>query len=267
MAGASALGAFNISYELANLPTTELVFPISRAVFPGYAQLANNQGDLREAFITVFGVIALVALPAAIGIACLAQPFVAVLLGKKWLVTVPLIEALALFGATRVMQANTGSVYLALGKPYIMTGLAGFFVVTVLTTFGVTLAYYDLKHAVWAFFVAGAAVGIINLATLAFLLRLSMLEMLRPLLRPTLAVSVMAFTLLWGTSQVPAWLASDHQWAVLFGGILVGATVYTATLWSCWKIAGTPTGPEEKLMRLVTQLLKRRAAAEPGGSA
>lgn len=45
VSGARSLGLYAVSYELANLPTTELVYPISRAVFPGYARLA---GDLKQ---------------------------------------------------------------------------------------------------------------------------------------------------------------------------------------------------------------------------
>lgn len=267
MAGASSLGAFSVSYELANLPTTEVVGPITRAVFPGYAQMAHDLARLREAFIAVYGVIAVAALPAAVGIACLAKPFVAVLLGEKWMSTVPLIEALALFGATRALQANTGSVYLAMGKPYIMTVLAGIYVFSVLAAFGITLAYWDIGHAVWVFFAVGAAVCVINLATAAHLLKLNSLHLMHPLLRPMIAVTLMAIALLWVLSQVPAWLSISYPWAMLLGGVLLGAAVYTVVLWSSWKLAGAPHEAETRLLRLATDMLRRRRmVAESTGS-
>lgn len=263
MAGASSLGAFSVSYELANLPTSEMVGPITRAVFPGYAQMAHDLMRLRKAFIAVYGVIAVVALPAAVGIACLAKPFVAVLLGEKWGATVPLIEALALFGATRALQANTGSVYLALGKPYIMTVLAGIYVFSVLAAFGITLAYWDIGHAVWTYFTVGAVMCVINLATAAHQLQLAVLDIVRATVRPMISVTAMVIALLWALPQMPGWLITSSSWTVLLGGMLLGATVYTVTLWSCWKIAGAPPDAEQKLLRLAIELLHlRRTAAE-----
>lgn len=261
MAGASTLGVFNVSYELANLPTSEMVGPITRAVFPGYAQLARDPERLRHGFLTVYGVIAIVALPAAAGIACLAEPLVTALLGEKWAAAVPLTGALALFGATRALQANTGSVYLALGKPYVMTVLAGIYVLSTMMTFGITLAFWDIGHAVWAFFAVGAVVCVLNLATAAYQLRLSPRNIVRATVRPTIAVVLMVLTLSWALSQMPAWLTVGHAWAVLLAGTLLGAAVYAASLWSCWRIAGGPPEAEEKLLRLVAELLQSRRLA------
>ena len=53
MAGARALGMYAVAYEISNLPTTELVWPITRAVFPGYSRLA---GDQKWRIIAIFPV-------------------------------------------------------------------------------------------------------------------------------------------------------------------------------------------------------------------
>ena len=53
IAGSGALGAYNIGYEIASLPTTELVAPINRAVLPGYAQLASDPSAMRHGFVNV----------------------------------------------------------------------------------------------------------------------------------------------------------------------------------------------------------------------
>jgi O-antigen/teichoic acid export membrane protein len=72
--GAPALGLYNIAYEISNLPTTELVFPISRAVFPGYAKMAASLEDLRQGFLDVLSVIVLFAVPAGLGIMVVSEP-------------------------------------------------------------------------------------------------------------------------------------------------------------------------------------------------
>ena len=56
--GPSALGVYNLSYELANLPTTEISAPINRALLPGFARL-ESVGDVVGAYANAIGILAL----------------------------------------------------------------------------------------------------------------------------------------------------------------------------------------------------------------
>jgi len=49
--GAASLGLYTVAYELANLPTTEIVTPATRAIFPGFAKIANDSEQLRHTFL------------------------------------------------------------------------------------------------------------------------------------------------------------------------------------------------------------------------
>src|SRR5262249_34482653 len=115
--GSQALGLYTVAYEITNLPTTELVWPISRAVFPGYSTLAGDTGELRAMFLRVISLIAMIAVPAGVGIGLVAEPLVLITLGPKWIGTVPLMHVLAIFGVARALHGPTGAVYLAHGKP------------------------------------------------------------------------------------------------------------------------------------------------------
>ena len=84
-ASADLVGIFSIAYEVSNLPSTEMVAPINRVLFPGYVQLADDLDRLRSAFRATLGLIALVILPASAGLAAVADPLVRVMLGEKWL--------------------------------------------------------------------------------------------------------------------------------------------------------------------------------------
>src|SRR5262249_10351616 len=93
--GPAALGLFTVGAEIAYLPANELIAPINRAVFPGYARMASNPESLRQGFVDVIAVILVFVLPVSVGVAVIAQPLVQVLLGEKWLAAVPIIEILA----------------------------------------------------------------------------------------------------------------------------------------------------------------------------
>ncbi len=63
LAGAHALGIFNVSSDLANMPGTELVAPINRAVFPAYARLAHDLDALRAEYLSVMSMVGLLGHP------------------------------------------------------------------------------------------------------------------------------------------------------------------------------------------------------------
>src|SRR5690606_21520371 len=76
MLGPRVLGTYTLAFEVSNLPTTELIAPVNRAVYPGYAKLAHDIAKLRESFLGIIGIIAVFALPAGGGIAALGDPIV-----------------------------------------------------------------------------------------------------------------------------------------------------------------------------------------------
>ena len=125
MTGAQSLGLYSIAFEISNLPTTELVAPINRAAFPGYSRQADDLPKLRDSFMSVIAMIALFALPAAAGIALVADLAVSVLLGNRWQATVPLIQVLAFYGVIMALQTNIIYVYVAIGKPKLVTLVGG----------------------------------------------------------------------------------------------------------------------------------------------
>lgn len=92
------LGFYSVSYEISNLPTTELVFPLSRSIFPGYSLLKNDTAALRNSFLKFTKVIVFVAAPISFGMAVAAEELVAVFLGDKWSAIVPMISLLAFLG-------------------------------------------------------------------------------------------------------------------------------------------------------------------------
>lgn len=124
IAGSSGLGLFTISFEISNLPTTELIAPINRALLPGFSKIADDLENSRRAFVKVASVLALISLPAGFGIAAIAELLVPILLGNKWLETIPLIKVLAIFGSVIAVQSPIGTVLLALGKPRLVSTLA-----------------------------------------------------------------------------------------------------------------------------------------------
>lgn len=62
--GAHGLGIYAISLEVASMPSTELIAPLNRAAYPAYSRLSRDPPELQRRFIEVFGIIAMVSIPA-----------------------------------------------------------------------------------------------------------------------------------------------------------------------------------------------------------
>lgn len=256
--GPRTLGLYSVSYEIANLPTSELVFPISRAVFPGYARLAGDPVQLRRAFLQVIGLVALLTIPAGAGIGLVAEPLVQLLLGAKWIDAVPLIQVLAAFGIVRSLHGPNGSIYLALGKPRIVAALQ---CVQLVIAIGLMLFLIPLLGplgAAWAILIGASVAMTTNYIMVLHELSLPIADLLAVVWRPFAAVTVMIFTLmalnnnLWST-QTGAF-PTAMRLAVL---IAAGAVSYAATIIGCWYFAGKPQGTELDLITLAGSRMRR----------
>ncbi|HEU5294349.1 MAG TPA: lipopolysaccharide biosynthesis protein, partial [Burkholderiaceae bacterium] len=132
LAGPAALGTYNVSYEISNLPTTELSAPINRALMPGLAAMTGDPPAMRATYLQAFGLLAALATPAAIGILALADLLVPVLLGPKWLAAVPLIQALAVIGVFQAMHSSCAAALIANGHPKSVSVANGLYAIVLL---------------------------------------------------------------------------------------------------------------------------------------
>jgi O-antigen/teichoic acid export membrane protein len=244
--GPHALGYYTVAYEISNLPTTELVYPISRAVFPGYARMVGDPLRLREFFLQVTALIALITIPVAIGIALVAKPLVYVLLGEKWRDIVPLIQVLAVFGMARAMHGTSGSIYLALGVPRIIAYITLLHISIALPLLLWFMRTSGVYGAPWAILLAACVSMPVNYVVVARRLHLSAHELLGLVWRPVISTGCMAAAVSMASDSLDS-IGLSAAGAQLIGCVLVGAIVYPLSLVAFWRIAGYPEGAEKVL--------------------
>jgi len=262
VAGPAALGAYNLGQEISNLPTTELVLPISRALFPGYARMAHEQGELRRGFLAVVALLVLLAVPAAAGIAVLAHPLVSILLGEKWLAVVPIIAVLAPYGLLMALHTSAGHLLIATGHAKAVTGLAMVQIAILIP--GLVLGV-RLDGAVGAAHGALVTAAVMVPLTYAWTLRAigaRVRDYARLLWRPLLAAAAMTLCVtLWMRWLDAVGLGAVHLIVVLTS-VCVGAPVYAILVLLLWRLAGMPSGAESYLLRMARAKL-RGAASDP----
>ncbi len=257
LSGARALGLFTVSHELSNTPTTELIAPINRAVFPAYARIADNLASLRSGYLKVISVIALIALPAALGIAATAPLLVPVALGEQWLAAIPLFIVLAFNGALIAMQTNIGSVFLALGRPKVLAGLQAANLVVVVASVIPATHRAGINGAALAFLASTLLLTPLTFALLFNAIKLKLKDYLAVIWRPVVCALAMYF----GVSALSAVLLDNTNGVAtltsLLAAIVAGVGLYTALVSVMWWLSGRPDGAESYLLETVTARLRR----------
>lgn len=251
-AGADSVGVFRIAHELATLPTTELMFPIARAAYPGYAKVADDRAELKRTYLAVQGSIVMLTLPAGIGLVMLADPFVKALLGFKWLEAVPLIQVLGLYGALRIFQTTNNAIFNVLGKPHWNTALILLEVFSVLPLLGwLIYSGQPIQLAAWSY-LAGSVVVIPCAAFLvSHFLHVNFFDRLQVTWRPLIGSVLMALALTFVTEWLGLPTNALESLQTLLLAVPLGASVYGGSVLGLWYVAGKPAGTEQELVRIV----------------
>lgn len=245
IAGARALGLFTVGYEISNLPTTELAAPMNRAIFPGYAHSAKTEGGLRRSYLEVIGVLSLFTIPAGVGIAATAEYIVPTVLGLEWLGVIGIVQVLAIFGTLSSIHTNSTYVFIALGRPDILTRLCVLQTVIMAIGMAVFTPWLGPYGAAWAFLVVVSIMVPTNWVVLSRFLQFRIRRLLASLFRPVFSSLVMWVVIGLLARVLPPGLDLAGVGPTL-ALVLVGALTYVVTLVTVWRVAGRPEAAETR---------------------
>jgi len=193
-ASAATLGAYTLADEISAMPSSELLAPLNRVLFPGFVRAKEQPGELKRLFLLAQGLQTAVGVPAAVGLMLVAPEAVAVLLGERWAAAAPFVQLLAFGGAVQALTTSGSYVMITLGEVRKVALLAWFRVVLFAL---VALLIFPASGAIslaWmriATVFAGLALSVWLL--LGTFKELQVRELFASVWRPALAVLLMAF--------------------------------------------------------------------------
>ena len=244
MTGTATLGFYNVGAEIAALPMTELIEPLGRASFSGFAAARHEGGEVGEIFLRLIGFSALLALPVGVGLSAVAAPLTRLALGPGWEQAVPVLQVLAVAGTMLVfghLSQHLLSAHALLGR------LVGITLVGAALRVGFLLVLIPGFGATGAAMAVAIAIGVEQGLMVATALRrfgIGVRGLVAQVWRPALATGVMA-VVLWGFGL--GWAPGDR----LAVSVVVGAGVFVLALLGAWLLAGRPAGAEADLLGLV----------------
>ena len=241
---AATMGSYALADEIASMPTTELLAPLSRVLFPVFVNAANDSEKLRVAFCKAIGVQTLLALPAGVGLCMVASDVVPLLLGERWLQAIPLIQTLALISVFSALSYSSSYLLMTLGRvnllavaAWLRLGLLGFLVVIVFPEAGAQgIAHIRL---------ATTALGFVFFVcmVLHYVEPLRLKDFIGHAWRPVLSTGIMAVSL----SIFPRF-DSLLLFVQVILSVAFGAGVYVCALMVLWRISGCCDGAETYLL-------------------
>lgn len=259
--GPASFGVYAVAAEVASAPTTEMVEPICRACMPGFAATLRTDDPqaVTNSYLRIIGMMALLTLPAGLGISLVSGPVVALAFGQAWLEAAPIMAILGVACMMSVagnVSAAMLSARAALRTMLVITLAMGALRVALLL---ILVPKHGLVGGAIAAGIATVSEHLALMGCVLWLLRISPLRLFRVVLRPALAVTVMAATL-WGVGL--GWTAPPASegaaLVVLAAAIPLGAVAYAAALLLIWVIAGRPAGAESDMLAMLRRVLAGR---------
>lgn len=258
--GMVAVGLYQIAYQIAALPISEIAAPLAQPAYAGFARVRHHRSELRRYVLAGLALQWLTILPLSAGIALTAREITLLFLGERWTALVPLMPLVAMFALFEALAGYLASLFVVLNRQARL----------VITGYGVMLLRIgSVVYATVTYGLIGAAWATLGVTAFNFLLWLAMAGRLleeRPgwslpaLWRPTIAALLMAGAVL----AIPAGagaLLGPPPWSVA-GTLAIksaaGAAVYVAIALVLWRAAGMPgQSAEAHLTRMAGDTLAR----------
>lgn len=102
----AAMGGYTVACEVADLPSSEVLSPINRVLFPMLTRARDDINEQLRIMNLTQGIHLLITIPVSIGMCLLADETVRILLGEKWIFVVGALQIVAFFNiASSVISA------------------------------------------------------------------------------------------------------------------------------------------------------------------
>jgi lipopolysaccharide exporter len=243
----STMGAYSLGGEIAAIPSTELLAPLSRVIFPAFVQLKDDEVQLKRTYLLVLGVQTMIGVPAGLGLALVANEVVLALLGDKWIAAAPFVQIIGAVNIVTAISTSGGYLLLALGRAKVSAIYAWLQVVVFIVAVevaipdGDALAVAQLRLAVTVLALILYSVSVSHaIPSLRFIERLG--NMWRPLVASALMTLVLYETPM--PNDLPVLI-------ILFIKVFLGIITYIASIISLWLLSLRPNGTESYMLEKI----------------
>lgn len=255
-ANATTLGTYSMGEDIAMLPSSELLAPLGRVMFPAFAAARKSPGELLRLVTLAHSVQALLAIPLSLGVVLVADDAIPLLLGPRWTDAVPIAQIVALTGIASALGYSPAYMLTVTGRIHVLCAYT--WAKTLLLVLLILLVFRGAEAEEVA--MAGLVSSIAGLVALQAIASKALpgfggKRFWSQTWRPVLAAALMCAAVI----AVSAALVDAGRLPRLIAEIGVGALVYGLSTFGLWLVAGRPAGAETALLeRLRASRVRKR---------
>ena len=148
--GATALGIYDRAYKFLTLPIQQLGGAFSRVMLPSMSNMVDNE-KTQKMFLTICSVVSLILFPMMVGLSLLSREFVEIVLTKKWISLIPLLQIFSILACFQTISTLASNLFLIGGQTTQMLKFSLLTKPVYLLIYMITTIYYKDIYllAVW----------------------------------------------------------------------------------------------------------------------
>lgn len=220
---AHALGFYSQAQKLKDLPVTSTVQAVQGVTYPALAKIADTDEKFSAGYLRIINLLSFAVFPVMLGMVAIAPEMFMLLLGEKWMPTVPYFEILALSGIFYPLAIVSYNIIKVKsdGRAILRLEVVKRVVMTIILAVTIPLG---IEAVAWGMTAMAAVDFIINLAAAMRYVNIGIAPILRALV-PQFVVAAIMFVAL---NLVNPYLSALSCGVHLFIDVAIGAISYAA---------------------------------------
>jgi PST family polysaccharide transporter len=227
--GAAPLGFYSMAYQLMVFPLGQVSNAVGKVTFPILVELRDDLEQYKRFYLKSCAIIAFITFPMMCGFFVVADQFVAIVLGSKWLGVTTVLKILCPLGMVQSIATTVGQIFNSTGR----TSTAFWWT---LAAAPITVAAFAIGLS-WGIEGVAACYGIVSIALIFFSFRLAfrivglrMQSLATALWRPLVCALLMALSV-FAVDRIA--LPGSADGVLRLGlDISLGATIYLLLSWT-----------------------------------
>ena len=254
ISGRVQLGLFTTANNLATIPLTALLDPISRPLLASLANLKNDPERLRRAYQLTSVAAITIGLPVLVGESLVAQPLIQVLLGRHWAAAGEMMGYLALSIIPSLFALPLGPLVTAMNQGHYFVLRNGFEFCVKLPILIIAGMEYGVFGVIAARVISEIAVAVYCGILARRLIGLGILRQIAAPWRSYVSALVMAAGVILLRTQIETMFTDIRPLFLLAALALAGAGIYTTSLTLLWLGCRRPPGIEHLVYQKFARL-------------
>jgi len=256
------IGQHRIANQVLTKTAEEAVKPIKALLFPAFSRVQDQAERMRNGYMRSQTTICLIVFPILAGTAVLAEDFIVLLIGAKWLPAVPIIQIMAVSRCLNTIH-NVRAIAMATAstKKLFFRNLILFCVRWPLTLLGMYLFRGDTYEMLIGAVLGQATSNVISLALnvrlVAQISAISARDHAALMWRPLASVLAMSAIVFLADNAIAPMTEPVALGLRLLALATLGAIVYFATLYALWVLQGRGESTEKELVTIIRGLAEK----------